>query len=259
MIPLGNVISGNAFNGIEVTNTAKGFVSFNTFGGIPAFKTTPAPNGADGILITSTGGNNTVRTCIISGNAGNGVEIGGNASGVLVTDTSVGTNTNISGAIPNQDNGIVISGTAHANAIGGFQVSVEPTVFASGNVGYGIAVLDSAYGNNIINTNVGIGVGTTGAVPNQEGGIYLGAGTSGTTIGGLNPLIADKIEFNGGDGLTILSSLNNAVAGNTINSNVTGIYATGACTGTIINGNTVLANTNVNLDISTATGITFTP
>ena len=259
VIPLGNVISGNASNGIEVTNTASGFISFNTFGGIPAFKTTAAPNGADGILITATGGNNTVRTCIISGNAGNGVEIGGNATGVLVTDTSVGTNTNISGAIANQDNGIVISGAAHGNAIGGFQVSVEPTVFASGNVGYGIAILDTATGNNIINTNVGIGVGSTGAVPNQQGGIYLGPGTSGTTIGGLNPLIADKIEFNGGDGLSIFSSMNNAVAGNTISSNVTGIYANGACTGTVINGNTVVTNSTTNVDISTATGITYTP
>ena len=33
MIPLGNVISGNDRNGIEVSGTASGFTSFNTFAG----------------------------------------------------------------------------------------------------------------------------------------------------------------------------------------------------------------------------------
>ena len=37
MIPLGNVISGNDQNGIEVRDKASGFVSFNTFAGLFAF------------------------------------------------------------------------------------------------------------------------------------------------------------------------------------------------------------------------------
>jgi len=109
VIPLGNVISGNTLNGIEVRDTATRFVSFNTFGGIAAFQTFASPNGQNGIYITSTGGNNTVRTCIISGNGANGIEIGGNASGVEITDTSTGTTTGINGKIPNKGSGIVIS------------------------------------------------------------------------------------------------------------------------------------------------------
>ena len=258
VIPLGNVISGNTENGIEVVDTANGFISFNTFGGIPAFKVVAAPNGQDGILITSTGGNNTIRTCIISGNNGNGIEIGGNASGVQITDTSVGTTTDINGSIPNQYNGIVLSGTAHGNAIGGFQPSVEPTVYASGNVGYGIAILDRAHDNVIFGSNVGIGA-LSNIIPNQQGGIYLDSGTSGTTIGGVATKFQDTIEYNGGDGLTILSSKNNTVIDDTIRFNVTGIYANGACNGTTISGNTVTSNTAVNVDISSATGISYTP
>ena len=68
VIPLGNVISGNGQNGIEVRDTASGFISFNTFAGIFAFATA-APNRRDGILITSTGGNNLIRTSIVSGNS----------------------------------------------------------------------------------------------------------------------------------------------------------------------------------------------
>ena len=120
VIPLGNVISGNNRNGIEVPDTASGFTSFNTFDGIFAFGGA-APNRHDGTLITSSGGNNLIRTCIVSGNLGNGIELGGNATGVQVTDTAVGTNTEIQTAIPNQGSGILISGNAHDNAIGGFQ------------------------------------------------------------------------------------------------------------------------------------------
>ena len=89
VIPLGNVISGNNKNGIEVSGKASGFTSFNTFAGVFAFGGT-APNKQDGILVTSTGGNNLIRTCIVSGNFGNGIELAGNATGVQVTDTTVG-------------------------------------------------------------------------------------------------------------------------------------------------------------------------
>ena len=101
VIPLGNVISGNDRNGIEVRDTASGFISFNTFAGIFAFGARP-PNRLDGILITSSGGNNLIRTSIVSGNLGDGIELGGNATGVQVTETAIGTNTAIQTAIPNR-------------------------------------------------------------------------------------------------------------------------------------------------------------
>ena len=55
VIPLGNVSAGNGRNGIEVTGTAHGFTTFNTFGGLLAFKGA-APNGRDGLLITRPAG-----------------------------------------------------------------------------------------------------------------------------------------------------------------------------------------------------------
>jgi parallel beta-helix repeat protein len=59
--------------------------------------------------------------------------------------------------------------------------------------------------------------------------------------------------------LSIVSSKNNNVSGNNISSNTKGIYANGICTDTVIYHNTVLSNSNVNVDISTATGLIFTP
>jgi trimeric autotransporter adhesin len=262
VIPLGNVISGNTLNGILVRDQASGFVSFNTFAGIAAFQPGASPNGLDGILITSTGGNNTVRTCIISGNNGNGIEIGGNASGVQITETSVGTNSNISSAIPNQGSGIVIRGEAHDNAIGGFQPSIEPENFVSGNKRYGIAVMDRAYNNSIFHSTIGSGA-PTGAIPNLNGGILLGSGTSATTIGGPAIPFHNAIQSNDDAGLFIDNSNQNIVENNAVNSNtLVGVYAVGVCTGTVISSNTILGNGVIvpnNVDISQATGITFIP
>ena len=266
VIPLGNVISGNMLNGIWVADTASSFISFNTFGGIAAFQTFPSPNGLDGILITSTGSKNTVRTCIISGNGGNGIEISGNASGVQITDTSVGTDTDITAAIPNQGTGILIGGQAHDNVIGGFQPSVEPHVFVSGNKKYGIAVVDRAYDNTIFHSTIGLGAGRSGAmpkIPNESGGILLGIGSSGTTIGGRAAPLMNVIQSNTEAGLYIYYSKRNAVLNNSIEDNsLVGVYAAGVCNGTLISGNTTLnngSNGSNNVDIANATGITFKP
>jgi parallel beta-helix repeat protein len=97
LIPLGNVSAGNGLNGIAVLGKARGFVTFNTFGGLLAFKGA-APNGLNGLLITSTGGDNLVRTNVFSGNKKNGIELAGNASGVTVDPDIVGLNTKGNGA-----------------------------------------------------------------------------------------------------------------------------------------------------------------
>ena len=253
VIPLGSVISGNGLNGTEISGTASYCTNFNTFGGMPSFQTFTCPNGNDGILITSTGGYNTVRTCVMSGNSNNGVEIGGNATGVLIEDTTAGTETDIMSAAPNQGCGIVISGSAHGNQIGGFDPSIEMTVHASGNMGYGIAVIDHAYSNTIVNCQVGNGDGVP--IPNTNGGIFLDQGASKTTMGGVG-LFTNVIENNGGDGVTIMGSKSNNLAGNLVSSNGVGIYANGACTGTVIKTAGVTNNT-VNFETNTATGIIY--
>ncbi len=266
VIPLGNVMSGNTKNGIAVQDSASGFISFNTFGGGFAFGGA-APNGENGILVTSTGGNNVIRTCILSGNLGNGVEIGGDASGVQITDTACGTNTDLSAPLANQGHGVLLSGTAHGNAIGGFQPSVETRTHLSGNVGYGIAITGEAYDNVVFNSNVGLGFAVTDGleptIPNQTGGIYLGPGTSGTTIGGNDLIFRNKLSTNSGGGLTIDTSRENLVLGNEINDNTAfGLFATGPCNGTIISGNTITGNGTMpsdNVDVSTATGLVFVP
>ncbi len=289
---------------------------------------------------TSTGGNNLIRTCIVSGNLGNGIEIGGYATGVQVTETAVGTNSDIQTALPNLGNGILISGRAHGNAIGGFQPSVEPEVTISANGGYGIRVAGSAQNNVVFHTTIGTNAQGTAALPNGLGGIYLSPGTSSTTIGGPLAVLQDRIDDNSGAGVTMRLSSGNAVlndeivrnagtgvavyggrndqigspgAGNAIVVNggdgifvmcyvpgtrvqadaisgnagngVTlaqaqrltvgggaagdgngivaneglGLYAYGLSSGSLVQGNTILANASGNVDLSKSRGITYIP
>jgi parallel beta-helix repeat protein len=215
VIPLGNVSAGNGQNGIEVAGTASGFTTFNTFGGLLAFKGA-APNGNDGLLITSTGGGQLSRTNVFSGNANNGIEIGGNASGVTVDPDIVGLTTDGTGLLPNRGNGVVLDGTAHDNIIGGDLGSVIPENLFSGNDGYGLAILNQAHDNQVLNTWVG--VDALGTVPdgtspqsfgNQLGGILVGDTAMGNIIGGTAPggePVADVVSGNVGNGITLASS-----------------------------------------------------
>ncbi len=185
VIPLGNVSAGNAGNGIEVAGTASYFTTFNTFGGLLAFKGA-APNGNDGLLITATGGNQTVRTNVFSGNAVNGIEIAGNASGVTVDPNIAGLNTVGNALLSNKNDGLLITGTAHGNVIGGYANSVIPQNTFSGNGAYGIAIVGQAHGNSVFNSNVGTSVSGLIGLGNRSGGIYVGDSATNNIIGGAN-------------------------------------------------------------------------
>lgn len=244
-IPLGNVNSGNNRYGIEVAGRASGFVAFNSFVGMVAFGGS-APNRLDGIRITATGGDNTIRTCLVGGNLGNGIVIAGNATGVTVEDTAAGTNSAIQSAIPNSGSGILITGNAHDNAIGGFQPSVETKVHLSGNLRYGLEITGKAKNNRVFNSVIGAGFEAFNPIPNSLGGIFIGPGTSGTIIGGTQPLMANRVLTNGGAGITLSGSNGNRIMGNEIRSNAGGgIVIAGGLSNTIGapgSGNAIISN-----------------
>jgi parallel beta-helix repeat protein len=206
VIPLGNVSAGNIRNGIEVAGTAAGFITFNTFGGLLAFKGA-APNGNDGLLITSTGGSQTVRTNVFSGNMNNGLEISGNASGVTVGPDIIGLSTKGNSLLPNGGDGVLIDGNAHDNFIGDYYRSVIPQNTFAGNLAYGVAILGGAHDNDVVNNFIGTDVLGAYAFPNQRGGIYVGAYAARNRIGGktTNPKEPklNLISGNVGNGVTL--------------------------------------------------------
>ena len=219
VIPLGNVASGNGRNGIEVTGRARGFTTFNTFGGLLAFKGA-APNGGDGLLVTATGGNILARTNVFSGNRRNGIEIGGNASGVTVDPDIVGLTTKGDAPLPNGGDGLLIDGTAHGNVIGGTLRSVIPQNTFSGNAGYGIAITGRAHGNRVFLSDVGTEVLGRTAIGNGRGGVLVAGLARGNVIGALARPPANLISGNTGNGVTLgPGTRGNFVLGNFIGLN----------------------------------------
>jgi parallel beta-helix repeat protein len=202
VIPLGNVAAGNGTNGIAVTGTASGFTTFNTFGGLLAFKGA-APNGNDGLLITSTGGGNLARTNVFSGNAKNGIELAGDSSGVTIDPDIAGLTTNGGAVLPNGGDGVRIDGTAHGNVVGGSLRSVIPQDTFSGNVGYGLAITGNAHDNQVFGSFIGTDVLGLTALANQAGGVLIGDGAYANSVGDFNSTPADLISGNIGNGVTL--------------------------------------------------------
>ena len=226
VIPLGNVSAGNGENGIEVAGTASHFTSFNTFGGLFAFGGA-APNGNDGILVTATGGFNTLQTNVLSGNANNGIEIGGDASGVTVDPDIAGLSTDGTSALSggsNGNDGLEIDGTAHDNIIGGDQQSVIPENTFSGNGAYGVEITGSAYDNQVFASNIGVDVVGDQAFGNGKGGILISGTATGNVIGGTaasGVRVADIISGNDGNGVTLADT----TSATTITNNIIGYGA----------------------------------
>jgi len=235
VIPLGNVSAGNGRNGIEVAGRVRGFVTFNTFGGLLAFKGA-APNGNDGLLITSTGASNLVRTNVFSGNTGNGIELAGNASGVTVDPDIAGLNTKGNAVLPNGRDGLLIDGTAHGNIIGGTLRSVIPQNTFSGNKGYGVAITALAHGNRVFGSFIGTQILGVHALGNKTGGVLIGGRAFGNVIGQTTRTPSNLISGNTGIGVTLTSdTMQNFVINNYIGLNRFGRY--------LLNSGRALVNT----------------
>jgi titin len=215
----GNVISGNTGSGVVIQNAGTHNNSvLSNFIGTDLSGMTALPNGGDGITIMAgvpanfiggvdAGGTGPLAGPgnVISGNAGNGIQITGTgATGMQVEGNWIGTNAAGKGALPNAAAGVVITNGAAGNVIGG------PGTNSGGAL---------AGAGNLISRNSGGGIaisrGTTmGSNSNTIQGNFIG-----TDLTGMNPL------GNAGDGIRIAESSANLIGGEA------------AGTGNLISGN----------------------
>ena len=202
VIPLGNVSGDNTLNGVEVAGTASKFITFNTFGGLLAFKGA-APNGNDGLLVTSTGGDIVARTNVFSGNTGNGIELAGGATGVTVDPNIVGLTTKGNAVLPNGGDGVLIDGRAHDNTIGGTVVSVILQNTFSGNDGYGLVITGRAHDNSVFDSFIGPDLLGLTALGNHDGGVLVSGQAYGNSIGDTSKAPVNLVSGNSGDGVRL--------------------------------------------------------
>ena len=236
VIPLGNVSAGNGLDGINVADSVSGFTTFNTFGGLLAFKGA-APNGRNGITITATGGNNLVRTNVFSGNIGHGIELSGDARDVTIDPNIVGldtagTNWLANGPVSgtnygNGGSGILVTDNASFNYIGGYYQSVIPQNTFSGNARYGVEIIGNAHHNYVFNSVIGSSSIKTSTFGNGLGGLFIG-GASRNTYAGIftppNSTVAGKANnISGNTGFGVI--LSGSASDTTITNNCIGCNA----------------------------------
>jgi hypothetical protein len=250
VIPLGNVVAANKKNGIEIADTASAGVYFNTFCGLPAFIDTAVGNLLDGMLVTSTGGNNVIRTSVISGNLGNGIHVTGNASGVQIVQVILGLDTDGAAPLGNVLNGILIDGSAHDIVIGGNDPSIIPENIISANGANGIAVVGEAHDIQIFHSYIGTDVFGVVAFGNTQAGIFVGGNATGTAIGGTDSFRSNVISGNLGDGISLGDASHaTIIIGNIIGADKTGALPLGNA------GSGVMAVTSDNVIGGSSTGM----
>ncbi|HEY1599440.1 MAG TPA: right-handed parallel beta-helix repeat-containing protein, partial [Pirellulales bacterium] len=229
-----NIISGNGQSGIWIEGGI-GNIVLGNFIGVGKDGTTPLANGAiaspalaqfgtDGIFITGAtativGGTDDGTGNIISGNAGSGIQITGDATGTLVERNFIGLDLSGHTAVPNQD-GVYING-ASDNTIGGTG-TVRNLI--SGNKRNGVEITGSAaVGNQVLGNYVGTDKSGLAAVPNLFDGVDIFDAPL-NVIGGTTAAARNIISGNSGNGVVISGS--NA-AGNVVEGNFIGTDATG--------------------------------
>ncbi len=241
----GNVISGNADFGVEISGSGTtGTLVAGNIIGTTADGTAALGNGANGVEIDTGASNNTIGGLtttpgtgagnLMSGNAGNGVDVVG-GGGNLIEGNLIGTNLAGSSALTNAAGGIRLDESS-SDTIGGTAAGARNVI--SGNAQ---SVMTDAYNlflhgasdetvqGNYIGTDV---TGNFAVSTSTQIGIYMSG--SGNLIGGTASSAGNVISGNSGYGVAAEGS------GNVFEGNLIGTDAAGQAA--IANGNGILIN-----------------
>ena len=217
-----NVISGNGSSGIDIQPADNNFVIGN-FIGTDATGKIPLSTGSSvrsGVFIFF-GNNNTIGGStpsarnVISGNAGNGVEINHSVGALpnVVQGNYIGTDVSGSFAVANVF-GVNATGP---NFIGGTAAGAGNLI--SGNTSIGVAVSN---GGSVVGNL--IGTDGTGKLRIGNGrGVFL---SSNSTLGGTTAAARNVVSGNTGEGVVVVNG-KNTVQGNYIGTDSTGVGALG--------------------------------
>jgi DNA-binding beta-propeller fold protein YncE len=225
----GNLISANGGAGIQLAADSGTVVQGNTIG-TDVTGTAALGNGGDGIndiageVSLRIGGAAAGAGNLISGNAGNGVRIFGDApdqitSNCTIAGNFIGTDATGANALGNGLDGLFIGGNFGSGAtrnvtVGGAAAGAGNLI--SGNGGSGVEVSGADVLNLVVAGNL-IGTDGTGTQPlgNAAQGVSL-ASASGALVGGTGPGEANTIAFNGNDGVLVDTGTHNAIRENSI-------------------------------------------
>ena len=240
----GNLISGNAVDGISVTGWAAGLGNHVIAGnriGTDATGTVDLGNARHGVYLWNTTSGNTVGGTVaaarnlVSGNDGSGVYIEG-AGGNVVSGNYIGTEVTGGAALANAGAGVYLNAGASGNRIGGTLAGERNVISGNGAAG---VLINGGSDNNVLQGNyIGTDAAGTAAVGNMLMGVYVG-NSAGTTIGGAAAGERNVISgqaFNVGIELAGGGTTVAVVEGNYIGVDAGGVAALGNRSGVAVSG-----------------------
>ncbi len=230
----GNLISGNAQNGVTLGLSVSGTVISGNRIGTDLSGSAALGNRENGIVLADAsdnliGGDSPEERNLISGNSLTGVQITRSGSyGNVISGNWIGVDASGAAALGNGFQGVQIDGQAYDNLIGGDAAGEGNLI--SGNAYNGVLIVDTGTTGNVVSGNV-IGLAADGASPlgNGFGGVEIRGGAQNNTVGGSSAGQRNVLSGNGYDGVTISESgtSGNAVMGNYIGTDLSGASAVG--------------------------------
>ncbi|BCM93139.1 hypothetical protein IAD21_05027 [Abditibacteriota bacterium] len=234
---VGNIISGNAQNGVVISNS--GIKVQGNFIGTSADGNGGVANGLNGVVTTVSdaliGGANTASEFmgnVISGNGNAGVLVQGALANTKIIGNRIGTNVAVSARVPNGF-GIIAMGNGNGqNAptnvqIGGVGAGEQNVI--AGNANSGVRLL-AGYGHVVKGNLIGISAAN---VALANGGNGIETYSTNTLIGGRTAPERNIISGNGGSGIYLFRR-GVTINGNYIGTNAAGTAAVGNGTGVTI-------------------------
>jgi large repetitive protein len=229
-----DVISGNAQNGVELTDAgtvnnlvAGDYIGTDTTGG------KALANATNGVEILNSAAANLIGSTmagarnVISGNALSGVVITGAGTAYnWVLGDYIGTDSTGAKALGNLDDGVVLTSGASINSVGGAAAGYRDVISANGIDGVQIDYSGTA-DNQVVGDYIGTDSTGSKALGNARAGVYIWNGASINTIGGAIAGAGNVISANGLYGVIIDASPNNTVTGDDIGTNASGTGSLG--------------------------------
>jgi hypothetical protein len=185
----GNLLSGNGVDGVRIdAAAATGNIVAGNRIGTNAAGTAAIANGFNGVVITAAannriGGTTAGELNVISGNAKNGIGIGGGASGNLIERNYIGLAADGAAALGNGEDGVLVIDSP-SNKIGGDVAGTFNIISANG--WHGIELRGDGADANVVQRNI-VGSDLFGTLDRGNGraGVYQAGGdASGNIIGG---------------------------------------------------------------------------
>jgi hypothetical protein len=216
----GNLISGNALNGVQINAGTLNLVLGNRIG-TNARGNGAISNGQNGVFLSDSpinfigaaGAGN-----VISGNKLSGVALFGKlTSGNRIQGNLIGLDATGTRLLGNLQDGLIVT-NAPGNVLGG--PSAGNTI--AGNSGDGIQIIGADAASNLVQGNL-IGLNGTSQknLGNAGDGVAI-LGTAGVLIGGSLAGEGNIISGNGGNGISVTSATRNAILGNRVGTNIAG-------------------------------------